>query len=170
MAAFTASTANSGNTLASGSVAITNERTGSVVFTGVGSLIPGNTATTCVKVTYSGTVSTSVKLYASAYSDTGLGDDLRLTLEEGDGGTYASCTGFTRTSYLVNDQSFDAVFNASGTASRRTYATGLGGSWTPAANPTVKTYRFTYALSPATPNSAQGTNVAVTFTWEARST
>jgi hypothetical protein len=168
-AAFTSSTANTGNTLTSGSVGITNERTGSVVFSGVSGLIPGNTATKCVTVTYGGTVAASVKLYASAYSDTGLADDLHLTLEEGDGGTYTSCTGFTRTSYLINDQALATVFNPSGTASRRDYASGLGGTWTPAANPTVKTYRFTYSLPPATGNSAQATNVAVTFTWEARS-
>lgn len=168
-AAFTASTASSGNAFSSGTVAISNERSGSVVFTGVGSLIPGDTATKCITVTYSGTVSSAVKLYASAYTDTGLADDLHLTLEEGDGGNYASCTGFTRTGYLINDQDLATVFNPSGVAARRNYAGGLGGTWTPAANPTVKTYRFTYSLPPATPNTAQGKTVAVTFTWAAQS-
>lgn len=166
-AAFSAQTGVTGNTFSVGSVSISNERSGAVIFTGgTTNMAPGAGGSQCVRVTYTGTLASEVRMYASAYTDTGLGSYLRLTVEEGDGGTYADCSAFTRTAYLVNDQLVASVFNPGGTPAHRDWADGLGGAWQPSSNPSSKTYRVSYSL-PASTSGGQGTNVVVTLTWEA---
>jgi hypothetical protein len=46
-----------------------------------------------------------------------------------------------------------------------TYATGSG-AWTPAANPESKTYKITYTVNAAAPNTVQNGTASATFTWE----
>ena len=169
-AAFSGRTEVGSNSFSVGSVAITNDRSGSMVFTGgTTNMTPGATDSKCIRVAYHGTLAAQVKLYASAYSDTGLARYLHLTIEEGDGGAYADCAGFTRTAQLVNDQVIQDVFDPAGVPDHRTFAAGLGGAWTPGANPSYKTYRISYLL-PQTTNDGQGSGLVVAFTWEAIST
>ena len=168
-AAFSAQTGVNGNTFSVGSVTITNERSGAVIFTGgTTNMAPGATDSKCVRVTYQGSLASEVRMYASTYTDSGLAQYLHVTIEEGDGGTFADCTGFTRTAYLVNDQLAADVFFPLGVAAHRNYADGLGGAWQPSSNPSYKTYKVTYSLPSAT-TGGQGSGLVITFTWEAAS-
>ena len=159
-AAFSSTTANGANNWTAGSVALTDDDSASAMFTVTG-LVPGGTGTKCIAVTYGGGVTSNVKLYASALSNTlSMNTYLHMKIEEGTGGTFASCTGFVAGSTL-----FDNTFSNLTAVS---YATGLS-SWAPTAAAQSRVYRFTYTLDAATPNSVQGGTSSATFTWEAQS-
>ena len=161
-AAFNATTSNGSNTWSAGTVTLTDDDAGSVMFN-VSGMKPGDTSTKCVNVSYTGTLTSNVKLYGSV-GGTGLATYLNTTIEIGtgaSGGAAMSCTGFNASSTLHNGTL--AAFGAANT----NYATGLG-SFDGATNPTTKSYRFTVAL--ADDNNAQGKNASTTFTWEAQNT
>jgi hypothetical protein len=161
-AAFTASTSNGANNWASGTVALTDDDTGSVLVN-LTNLKPGDTATKCLNVNYTGSLAAAVKLYTTSYSDTGLAQYLTFSIDEGTGatgGAALSCTGFTGGTSL-HSGTLDG-FATTSTA----YGSGVS-SWAPSGSAT-KSYRFSWTLQDN--NSAQGKNSSATFTWEARNT
>ncbi|MFN8052603.1 MAG: hypothetical protein U0Q22_14245 [Acidimicrobiales bacterium] len=159
-AAFSGTTTNGTNNWTAGAVAITDDDSGSAMFN-VSGLVPGGTGSKCLTVTYGGNVTSNVRLYASSVSTTlAMNTYLNMKIEEGTGGSFASCAGFSATSTLFDN----TLSNLTAT----TYGTGLS-SWAPTGAAQAKTYRFTYTLSAATPNSVQGGTSAETFTWEAQS-
>lgn len=159
-AAFTAQTSNPGNSFSAGTVTLSDDDTGVAMFTMSG-LRPGSTDTKCITVTYTGSLAATVKLYVAPgdYTGTGLGTYLNLTVQEGTGGSYASCTGF-----VSSAADYTGTLGAFA-AARTSSATGVG-SFAPTAGQS-RAYRFTYTL--ADNNAAQGLNSQVTLTWEAAS-
>ena len=161
-AAFSATTENTGNSWSTGSVALTDDDGGGVgqAMFNVSSMVPGQTVTKCIVVTYAGDVDpTGVKLYVSSLTDGGLAPHLDVTVEEGDGGTYADCTGFSPTNTIVNKTL--TAFN--------TDHSGFGngaGVWDPAATGEDKTYRFSVTLGSDTPSGSQGDDAQASFQWE----
>jgi hypothetical protein len=162
-AAFTASTDNGSNTWSSGTVAISDDDSSSVMFQATG-LKPGDTGIKCINVTYSGTLAGAVRLYVTSPSGT-LGQYLDLTVEEGTGatgGATLSCSGFTATSTLSAGGATLATFASAHTD----FGSGVS-SWAPTgAAPEARSYRVTYTLQDT--NSAMGKSAAATFTWEAQ--
>lgn len=159
-AAFTSSTSNPTNNWNAGSVAVSDDDSNAAMFNATG-LVPGSTGTRCITVTYGGDLaSTGVKLYVSASSGT-LGTHLNVTVEEGSGGSFGSCTGFTSSSSIYTGTL--ANFASTSTA----FASGVG-SWAPSSSGATRTYRFTYTLDAATPSSMQSTTAGATFMWEAQ--
>jgi hypothetical protein len=159
--AFSSSSSNDSNTWSAGSVTLADDDSGNVLFN-TSAMKPGDSSTKCVNVSYTGTLTSNVKLYGSV-GGTGLASYLTTTIEVGTGaagGGAMSCTGFTASSTLHNGTL--AAFGAANT----NFANGLGG-FDAAANPTTKSYRLTVAL--ADDNNAQGKNASATFTWEAQS-
>jgi hypothetical protein len=156
-AAFTATTFTGSNTWGTGSVTLTDDDLGGVAFTATG-LVPGSTDTKCIVVTYGGSVATTgVKLYATAYSDTGgLAANITLTVTEGSGGSYSGCAA------PVGTQIYSGSLAAFG--AKADFANGVG-SWAPTAAAQTMVYRITYTVGASAPQSA---SCAVTFTWEAR--
>ncbi len=158
-AAFFATTDNSGNTWSAGTVILTDDDAGSAMFT-VTNMSPLATVTECIVVTYSGTMLPSdVNLYGVS-GGTGLDAYLDVTVEEGTGGIFGNCTGFTPTSTIF------ATNTLNNFATNHTNFTNGVGAWLPAANPESRTYRFTVTLQDN--NLAQGLNATATFTWEAQ--
>jgi hypothetical protein len=159
-AAFTAETSNPGNSFSAGTVTLSDDDTGTAMFTVTG-LRPGSTGTNCLAVGYTGSLAAAVRLYVAPgdYTGTGLGTYLSLTVDEGTGGAFGSCSGFSGSSIYSGTL---ANLASSSTDS----ATGVG-TWAPTGSAT-RTYRFTYTL--ADNNSAAGLNSQVTFTWQASST
>ena len=159
-AAFTANTANGANTFTAGTVTLADDDAGSVMFSLTG-MKPGDTATKCVNVTYTGSLAADVKLYGTV-GGTGLADYLTTTVDIGTGATGGAsldCTGFVLGSNLST-----GTLTAFGTA-HTDYASGLGG-FTGATNPTTRSYRVTVALQDD--NLAQGKTATLAFTWEAQ--
>ncbi|CAN5249316.1 hypothetical protein BH18ACT5_BH18ACT5_16450 [soil metagenome] len=164
-AAFSDTTSNSGNSFSAGTVDLVDDDSDSALFT-VTNLVPGQSVTRCIEVTYQGTIANpdAVRLYSGGLVDSGsLASELDLTVEEGTGGTFATCTGFNPSAVIESGTLAD--FDTDHTA----YSNGVG-SWDPSATPDSRTYRITVALSSKAANSAQGQSVTgLTFTWEVQS-
>lgn len=156
--AFSTTTNNTANTYAAGTVVLSDNDSGSALFT-MTNLKPGDTQTRCIKVDYTGSLTSAVRLYG-ATGGTGLDQYLTLLVRRGSfpGAPPASnaCTGFT---------SAATIHNGTLQAFPDSYAAGLDeGSWT---NGTSNVYEITVTLQDN--NAAQGLTASQTFTWEARS-
>jgi hypothetical protein len=159
-AAFSASTDNSANNFSAGTVALSDDDAGSLLFN-VSGMKPGDTSTKCVNVSYTGSLPADVKLYG-AVGGNGLADYLTTTVEVGTGaagGSSLNCAGFTPESTLHSGTM--TAFGATNT----NYGSGLGG-FAGATNPSSKSYRITVSLQDD--NAAQGKSATATFTWEAQ--
>lgn len=163
-AAFSAQTANEGNQVSVGDVALVDDDAGSAMFE-VTDMAPGDVITTCIEVTYEGSIADpqAVRLYSGGYTDSGaLADALSLTVEQGTGGSFADCTGFS------GAQIYDGTL-AGFDATHPDYASGAG-TWDPNSTPESQTYRFTIELPEDADNSLQGTSVTdLVFVWEVQS-
>jgi hypothetical protein len=162
-AAFTDQTQSTGNSFTTGTVTLTDDDGAAALFS-VSNMEPGQTVVDCIEVTYSGTVvdPSAVKLYTGGYTDSGtLATFLNLTVEEGTGGVFGNCTGFTLENTIESGTTV-AGFDTAHT----NYATGAG-VWDPAGTPETKTYRVTVELDAATPDGQQGESVTtLLFNWE----
>jgi hypothetical protein len=160
-AAFSATTVNNGNSWTAGTVALADDDSAATLFTATG-LGGGATGTKCIKVDYTGTLASTVKVYATgALTGTGLGTYIDLTIEEGTGGTFASCTGFSSGGTI-----YSGTLAAFVSAPHTNFGNGVG-TWAPSGTAS-KVYRFVYTVQ--SNNAAQGLNVTAGFTWEAQNT
>ena len=166
-AAFTATTSNPGNRIESGSVAVSDSDGTTGVLYNALDQAPGAAAgpvSKCIRVTYTGSLAASLKLYSSAIAN---GSNFRLKVERGSGITTPAsdmnCTGFSASS-----TAFDNTLDNFPT----TYGSGVdgkaSGSW--AQNDSVD-YKFTvYTVDDSTPNAhtSKVDTGSHSFTWEAR--
>lgn len=161
-AAFTATTNNSANTWTAGSIALSDNDSGSALFLSASypNLKPGSTDYKCIDVTFTGNVLSTVKLYSS--DPTGdLGEWLEMKIEEGP--TTKACldpTGWDST-LTAASQSLDEFYAVPHT----TWVNGVG-TWAPAVTATRR-FKFTFLLRDN--NNAMGDTTSVNYTWEARS-
>jgi hypothetical protein len=158
-AAFTGSTDDGANNWTTGSVALSDDDAGSVMFNAT-NLAGGASLTNCIAVTYSGSLTTGVLVRLYGSSTGALGDYLDLTIEEGSGGGFGSCTGFSANSTLFNGEVDDFA------AVHSSWSTGLSTGWSPNANPTTRVFRFTVTVQ--NDNNAQSKTASATYTWEAQ--
>lgn len=160
--AFSATTDNQANAWSTGSVSLNNDA-GSALFTNAGQPQQMNaTSTQCIKVTSTGNLATTVRLYSTGFSDThSLGQHIVLAVQVGTGGGNASCTGFSSTSTIYTGTL--AGFNTTYAGS---YASGLGTGWAPTGSaPESRTFQFTWSYDSSAPQSSTAND---TFTWEAQ--
>src|ERR671921_2810844 len=101
-AAFTATSSNPGNRIEAGTVAVGDSDAGTGVLYNALNQKPGSgngPTAACLRVSYSGSLASAVKLYSSAVSN---GSAFRLKVERGNGLTAPAanmnCTGFNSTS------------------------------------------------------------------------
>jgi predicted ribosomally synthesized peptide with SipW-like signal peptide len=163
--AFSSTTSNDNNNFTAGTVALADNDANAALYT-LTNQKPGVTTDRCIKVTYSGSLDSDVKLYSSAIAGTG-SNLINLTVTPGTQGgapAFPSCTGF------VADAGAP-LYNSVASGFPTTYATGI------ADNPgTVATkwatgdsvvYRFSTSVQDV--NGAQGATTGThSFTWEAR--
>jgi hypothetical protein len=170
-AAFTATTSNPGNQIEAGTVAIGDSDADTGKLYNATNVAPGagnGPTAACIRVTYSGSLASSVRLYRAAVSN---GDKFRLTVERG--GTSLTgpasnmnCDGF-------NPEAGAPAFDDTLDQFPTTYAGGIPGKSGAAAWTTGQSvdYRFTiHAVDDPTPN-AHTTPVSTgahAFTWEAQ--
>lgn len=163
-AAFSATTDNVTNSVSAGTVALSDDDSGSVLFN-VSSMAPLDSAAECIVVTYNGdlSVGSAVELYRSgAITGTGLDQYLDLVVEVGTGGSFGNCTGFTPSSTLYTGSSLQSF-----ASSHTSYASALSTGWSPTGAGQNRTFRFTISLQDN--NAAQGLNATFGYTWEVRS-
>ena len=165
-AAFTASTNNGVNNFASGDVSISDDDGAQVMFD-LSNMAPGTTATRCINVTYTGSLTADVKLYGTVAGlplTPGLAPYLDTQIDIGSGaagGTTFDCSGFTG-----GTQVFDDTLAFFGT-NRFDYGSGVGG-FTGATDPTTRSYQITVTL--LDDDNAQAKSATATFVWEAQNT
>jgi hypothetical protein len=163
--AFSATTSNPTNNWAVGTVALSDDDANTAMFNAT-SLKPGSTGTRCIAVTSSGSLPSAVKLYGTNPATTNaLSSSINLSVVEGTGGSFGSCTGFTP---LATGSSVYSGTLAAFGSTATSYASGLG-SWAPTGEAAeTRVFQFTYTVDPAAPNSTQGGTAAIGFTWEAQ--
>jgi Camelysin metallo-endopeptidase len=156
--AFSNTTANAGNAFAAGTVYLTDNDTGSAMFNVTGMRPTDAARTSCITVTYAGSLNADVEVYGTV-SATGVEQYVNLKIETGSTTTgFGNCTGFTPTSTLYNDTLANLPSS---------WASGIADT---SANPWTtghaQAYRFTVSLQNNA--AAQGKTATATFTWEAR--
>ena len=159
--AFSSTTTNPGNNFSAGTVTISDNDGGTSVYNASGQK-PGEFAEKCVKVTYSGSLPSTVKLYRSAFAGgSGLDAFIDLSITKGTGNSF-DCSDFSG-STAVPTTTLSAFPSSHGTGIALTNA---GGSANWAQNDSV-TYKVRATLQDD--DAAQGLVAGShSFTWEAR--
>ena len=170
--AFTATTANSGNTFAAGTVAIGDNDANGQLFSMSG-MKPGSTSSGCIQVTYTGSLAANVKLYGTT-TGSGLDPYITLTVTRGtiSSGSFSSCTNFTADSTDYLGSGAGVVYSGTLQGYADDYTGGIldapGGnteSWT-----TSETHAYRFDVTLQDTDSAQGKTANQVFTWESRNT
>jgi predicted ribosomally synthesized peptide with SipW-like signal peptide len=170
--AFSATTQNSGNSFATGTVILTDDDAGTAMLT-LANAKPGDSDTSCIIVTYTGTLPANVRLYGTT-GGTGLDQYLDLVVTRGTKapGGFDSCAGFAADATNYIGAGAGVIYNGTLQGWADNYAAGLVDPtpgtpelWT---NPESHTYRFVITVQDN--NAAQGLTATQTFTWEARNT
>jgi hypothetical protein len=162
--AFTSQADNDLNRVSAGSVILTDNDGGTAPLYDITNAKPGDTQTSCIRVSYSGSLPATVKLYTPTTIGA-LGPQVNLKIESGTQASpsYPSCTGFSAETTL-----FDAALSTFATS----YAAGVtdfpgtvATSWT---SGDAVIYRVTATLSASVPDASQGATTGLhTLRWEA---
>jgi predicted ribosomally synthesized peptide with SipW-like signal peptide len=167
--AFSSQTSNASNSFAAGTVHVTDNDLG-VAMLSLTNAQPGASDTSCLLVTYSGSLSSTVRLYGSIAGS--LADYLTLTVTRGDDPSpvFDDCVGFAADATDYIGAGAGVVYQGALSGFPSSYASGLvdpipasSETWT---SGETHTYRFVVTL--ADDNAAQGQNATASFTWEAR--
>lgn len=154
-ATFTASTSNASNAVSAGTVVLSDDDGATAMFA-ITNAKPGDNGQKCIEVSYTGTLASAVKLYVTNTAST-LSPYLNMVIEQGTGGSSASCSGFS------GSVIYTGTLSVLGTS----FATGVG-SWSPASTSSTQVYRIGWTLQDD--YNAQGRAATLAFTWEARNT
>jgi hypothetical protein len=173
-AAFSATTASTGDSFASGTVALADNDSGTAVLSR-SAAVPGNSDSGCITVSYTGSLASAVRLYGTT---TGTGLDAYLDLKVTRGGfsgappAFDSCTTFTAdaTDYIGSGSGviYDGTlqgFPDDHAAGRVDPLAASPETWT-----TGETHVYKLQITLQDNPAAQGKDVTQTFTWEARNT
>ena len=169
LAVLSAQARNPSTAFSTGTVVIGDNSGGSTLFT-LPAADPGSSASGCVKVTSTGSIGSTIRLYGTATG--GLASYITLTVTRGTDSapSYASCNNFTAdgTNYLGSGNG--VIYSGTLAAFPSSYAAGVvdpaSGSprtWT---QNEAHSYKITATLMSNT--AAQGQSATATFTWEAR--
>jgi hypothetical protein len=167
--AFSATTANSGNAIAAGTVVLGDNDVNGAMYN-VTNQKPGDTFQQCIKVDYTGSLSSTVKLY-TASSIGSLGPYIDLQIRTGSGSpSFPGCSGFTPDGadlYSGTLANFASTYT-NWTNGLLDAGPGAASSWV---NGNSVVYRFTLTLQASAPDVAQNTSTGShAITWEARNT
>jgi hypothetical protein len=167
--AFSSTTLSTGNSFAAGTVLIDDNDLGSAMLA-LPNAKPGDSDTSCITLTYTGTLDSSVRLYGTISG--GLAPYVNVTVTRGTDPSPAfdSCTGFTPdgTNYIGSGNG--VIYQGTLSAFPTTYAAGLVDptSGSPETWQTNEVHVYRFAVSLANDNGAQGQTSTAGFTWEAR--
>ena len=169
--AFSNSTTNAGNSISAGTVTIEdNDGDPGVAMLSLANGRPGDSDTSCIKVTYTGSLASTVRLYATLTGN--LKNYLTLTVTRGTDATptFDNCTTFVPDPTDYNGNGPGVVYSGLLSAFPATYdaaivdpRAGTPETWT---QNEAHVYKFTISLNNDT--AAQGLSSTAAFTWEAR--
>jgi hypothetical protein len=163
--AYSATTVSPTSNWATGTVALTDDDANAAAFS-VKNARPGTSGSRCLVVTSNGTLPSQVRVYgANGSGNTNLAAYLDLTITQGTGGSFGSCTGFT--ALTSGAEVFHGSLMTFGTT-RTGYGNGVGG-WNPNGTaPESRTYKLSYTISPDAPNDTMGGTAAGDIVFEAQ--
>lgn len=180
--AYSSTTSNTNNQFQTGSVTLTDNDSGTAMFN-MTNARPGDTVSKCITVSYTGSLTSNVRLYGAATAGNGLDAylDLKVTRGTFSGATPAgmACTDGAGSSFVAdgaaygggngagaNGVMFDARMNLYPTTWTAGIVDAPGGTAEAWTNPETHVYRFDVTVS----NDAAGANKnhTQTFTWEAQ--
>lgn len=166
--AFSSTTSNPNNSFAAGSVTISDNDGGTALYS-VSARKPNDSVSRCIRVTYTGTLASTVKLYRSAFTGgTGLDPYVNITVERADSGTvtdYATCAGFDATPTTEYSGTLAALGTSFTDGAAVTLEDAAGGAvWD--LNDAVD-YKVTASLADNNAGNGLATGTHA-FTWEAR--
>ena len=163
--AFSSQADNPGNNVTAGTVTLADNDTGTAMYS-LAAAKPGDSAVKCIKVSYTGSLTSNVKFYTPSTIGS-LGQYVNLQVEKGtQPGTQTGgdCTGFTAGGGNLFNNTVDQL--------PTTYASGVAASGPSVAtwsNGDTVAYRVTATLSASAPNAAQGlTTNSHVLRWEAQ--
>jgi hypothetical protein len=180
--AFSSTTSNANNQFATGSVTLTDNDSGTAMFN-MSNARPDDTVSKCITVSYTGTLTSNVRLYGAATAGNGLDAylDLKVTRGTFSGATPANmaCTDGAGSNFVADGVTYSGgngagangvLFNARMNLYPTTWAGGIadapGGTPEPWTNPENHVYRLDVTV--ADDQSAANKNHTQTFTWEAQ--
>jgi hypothetical protein len=161
--AYSATTVNPTSNWATGTVALTDDDANAAAFT-ASNLKPGSTGSRCIVVSSTGSLPAAVKLYGTGAATTNaLASNINLTVTQGTGGSFGSCTGYTP---LASGATlYNGTLAGFGTSSTG-YSTGLG-NWAPTGTGNEsRTYQITYTVAGNAPDTTQGGTASLGLTFE----
>lgn len=168
-AAFTSLGSNQTNTIESGTVAISDNDVGAALLT-LTLAKPGDSDTGCIEVTYSGSLDSSVRLYADASGAAGSYLTLTVTRGTDSAPAFKSCDAFTadETDYIGAGPG--VVFSGPLSGFPATYDDAIvdAGPGSEEAWTTSEVHSYRFVISVNDDNDAQGQTGAATFYWDAR--
>jgi hypothetical protein len=156
-------------------VALTDDDGGSALFS-VSGLIPGQSTSRCLVVSYAGNLPAQVRLYGTIGAGTGLAPylDLQVTRGSFSGASAPDCTGFSPDgpAYLGSGRDPGLVYDGTATGFPAAWSSSQAdpngapsAAWTPGEN---HAYRFTFILRGD--DAAQGLTADAGFVFAARDT
>lgn len=171
-AAFPGTAQNSGNKIDSGTVGLSDNDSGTALFSLAG-MKPGDMTTTCIKVTYAGSLPSNVRLYGTT-TGTGLDQYTSLQITRG---TYSStpsfpsCTNFTAdsTTYITG-QSAGVVYTGTLASFPTSWSNGVVDPYStaPESWTTNEVHVYKLQLTLGDNVTAVGKSASSTFGWEAK--
>jgi hypothetical protein len=166
-AALSGSTANTGNAFSAGTVALTDNDGGSSPMFAFTNQRPGVVDNSCIRVNYAGSLSATVRMYASVSGTLAPYVNVVVTRGTDPSPSFKSCASFTPDALDYNGLGNGVLFSGPLSSFPTAYPGALAdpaASWT---SGTTASYRFSVQI--ADNNAAQGLSCTATFTWEARS-
>jgi predicted ribosomally synthesized peptide with SipW-like signal peptide len=167
--AFSSQTDNPGNVVTAGTVSLADNDAGAALYA-ISAAKPGDSKTSCIKVSYSGSLNSTVKIYTPSTIGE-LGPSVTLKIEPGTQATstFPNCEEFTPDAGGVLFEGTLAAF----AAEHNSFANGVvdnpGTSATKWVTNDAVVYRVTATLSAAAADSAQGKTTGThILRWEAQ--
>jgi hypothetical protein len=166
--AFSSTIGNTDVSYAAGTVLIGDNDAGSGML-GLTLAKPGDSDTSCITLTYTGTLDASVRLFGTITGS--LGSYLTLTVTRGSGSSgFDSCAGFTADSTDYNGNGPGVVYSGALSGFPASYASaivdpkaGAAEAWS-----TNESHAYRFVVSLNNDLAAQGLSGSASFTWEAR--
>ncbi len=167
--AFSSQTDNPGNTITAGTVVLSDNDSGSALYS-LTNAKPGDSQASCIKVTYTGSLDASVKIYTSSTIGA-LGSSVNLKIEPGTQTTsvFPTCVGFTPDASGALFEGTLAGFASEHNSFANGIADNPGAVATKWVTNDAVVYRVTATLSSSAPDSAQGQSTGShIIRWEAQ--
>jgi hypothetical protein len=165
-AAFTLTTQNANDSYAAGTVTLSDNDAGIVMWDVTNQQPTSPALVRCIRVTYTGSLGAAVRLYTTTAASA-LDPYLNITVEKGSmpvGTVFPSCTGFAPQATIAPAGTLQAFKTArTGWANGIPAFPGVQATWNPGDS---LVYRFTVQMQNT--YAAQGLTGLVSFTWEAQ--